>query len=463
MTAPVAAFTAVNRFGLGARPGELGEAAADPKSWLLAQLAQPDASPAIFTGLPQSPDVVLELLTLRRQISAARAEPASQAAPGKPSAPAPDAIGRFGREIYLREASARIQVQLQTRQPLIERLVAFWSNHFTVSIARPAVLGLAGAFEREAIRPHVTGRFHDLLLAAVRHPGMLIYLDNAQSTGPGSRVGRLRNRGLNENLARELLELHTLGVDGGYTQADVTQFARILTGWSVAGPREKNPGGFIFRHGTHEPGEKVFLGDRYPEAGEKEGLDALALLARHPSTARHIARQFATQFIADDPPPAVVARFAEVFRRTDGDLAALTRAAIDAPEAWAEPLAKVKTANEFVIASLRAVDARLDQPGTDKAVIGALKGLGQVPFAAPSPAGWPDRADGWIGPDAVMERADYAATLARRLRGRVEHGGLMEASLGPLASPALGQAVARAASVDDSVALILASPEFQRR
>ena len=247
MTAPVAAFTAVNRFGLGARPGELGEAGADPKAWLMTQLAQPVASPTIFTGLPLSTEVVIELLNLRRQIQAARAEPASQAAPGKPSAPEPGAIGRFGREIYLREASARIDNQIQSRQPLIERLVAFWSNHFTVSIARPPVLGLAGAFEREAIRPHVTGRFHDLLLAAVRHPGMLIYLDNAQSAGPGSRVGRLRDRGLNENLARELLELHTLGVDGGYTQADVTQFARILTGWSVAGPREKNPGGFIFR------------------------------------------------------------------------------------------------------------------------------------------------------------------------------------------------------------------------
>lgn len=474
MAASVAAFIAVNRFGLGARPGELDEANADPKAWLAAQLAQPAAIPTVFAGLPASADVVLELRMLRQQIRTARAEPASKQLlpahgkttmpPAVPTAvPAPGAIGRFGREIYQRETAARILAQIQSRQPLIERLVAFWSNHFTVSIARPAVLGLVGAFEREAIRPHVTGRFHELLLAAVRHPAMLIYLDNAQSTGPDSRLGRARDLGLNENLARELLELHTLGVDGGYTQADVTQFARILTGWSIAGPREKNPGNFIFRRAMHEPGEKIFLGNRVPEAGEKEGLDALALLARHPSTARHIARQFAIHFIADDPPPAAIERFQQVFTETDGDLAALTRAAIDAPEAWDQPLAKVKSPNELVAASLRAVDAQMGHPGAEKAVLGALKGLGQLPFAAPSPAGWPDRADGWIGPDAVLERADYAVALSQRLGGRIEPTDLIETSLGPVATPALRQAVARAATFDDAVALILASPEFQRR
>ena len=217
----------------------------------------------------------------------------------------------------------------------------------------------------------------------------------------------------------------------------------------------------------HEPGVKILLGHRFAEGGEKEGLDALALLARHPSTAHHIARQFASHFIADDPPPAVVDRFAEVFRQTDGDLMALTRAAIDAPEAWAQPLAKVKTANEFVVASLRATDALTTSPGTGPGTIGAalaaLRGLGQMPFAALSPAGWPDRADGWIGPDAVMERADFASLLARRLRGRLVPSRLLEASVEPVASPSLARALAHAASVEDANALILASPEFQRR
>jgi uncharacterized protein (DUF1800 family) len=361
------------------------------------------------------------------------------------------------------EVTARLIAQVQSRQPLRERLVAFWSNHFTVSVGQGPASIYVGAFEREAIRPHVTGRFLDLLLAAVRHPAMLFYLENTVSTGPHSRLGRRRDMGLNENLARELLELHTLGVGGGYTQTDVTQFARILTGWSVAGPGEKGAGGFMFPPAMHEPGEKRLLGNRFSEGGEKKGLDALALLARHPSTARHIARQFASHFIADDPPPAVVDRFAEVFRQTDGDLLALTLAAIDAPEAWAQPLAKVKSANEFVVASLRATAAPLTGPGTVGAALGALRGLGQMPFAALSPAGWPDRADAWIGPDAVMERADFAAVLARRLRGRLVPGRLLEASVGPVASPALGRALAHAASVEDANALILASPEFQRR
>ena len=224
-------------------------------------------------------------------------------------------LGKRGRDLYLKEAAARTLAQIDTAQPLRERLVVFWSNHFTVSIVRPLVLGLAGAFEREAIRPNVTGRFHDLLLAVVRHPAMLLYLDNAGSIGPNSRLGQRQGKGLNENLARELLELHTLGVDGGYTQADVTSFARILTGWSVTGIKDRNPGTFRFRPFVHEPGEKIFMGQRFGPAGEEEGLQALEILSRHPSTARHVARQLAIHFIADDPPAPLVERLAVVYPR----------------------------------------------------------------------------------------------------------------------------------------------------
>ena len=495
MTLPVSAFIAANRFGLGAAPGELAAASIDPKAWLKSQLAGTPETPAALADLSDSADVLVELISKGPAAKAMRIQPGFPAGSAKlgsatlgPSKvgsgntgsakpelvkpqPAAAAAARsfimLEHQRYVKEAQARILAQVQSRQPLRERLVAFWSNHFTVSVARPTVVGLVGAFEREAIRPHVTGRFRDLLLAAVRHPAMLIYLDNAGSTGPHSPLALRRGLGLNENLARELLELHTLGVDGGYTQADVTQFARILTGWSYAGPRERGAGGFAFQPIRHEPGVKILLGHRFAEGGEKEGLDALALLARHPSTANHIARQFASHFIADDPHPAVVDRFAEVFRQTDGDLMALTLAAIDMPEAWAQPLAKVKTANEFVVASLRATDALTTSPGTGPGTIGAalaaLRGLGQMPFAALSPAGWPDRADSWIGPDAVMERADFASLLARRLRGRLVPSRLLEASVEPVASPALARALAHAASVEDANALILASPEFQRR
>ena len=273
MTLPVSAFIAANRFGLGAAPGELAAASIDPKAWLKSQLAAPPETPVAFDDLSDSADVLVEQISKRPAAKALRVQPGIMAAimdgpaklgpatlgsakagagntgsampePAKPQ-PAMAAAPSFPmieHQRYVKEVAARILAQVQSRQPLRERLVAFWSNHFTVSIARTTVTGLVGAFEREAIRPHVTGRFHDLLLAAVRHPAMLIYLDNAGSTGPHSPLGLRRDVGLNENLARELLELHTLGVDGGYTQADVTQFARILTGWSYANPQEKGAG-----------------------------------------------------------------------------------------------------------------------------------------------------------------------------------------------------------------------------
>ncbi len=476
MAASVEGFIAVNRFGLGARPGELAEASADPKAWLSVQLSARSDLPAELAGLPQSSDVIETSQDLKAasapdhaRLSGKNHDGAGQVPTGAPTGNEPsrgaarDALfsefGQRSRELYVKEAAARTLAQVASRQPLGERLVAFWSNHFTVSVSRPIVLGLAGAFEREAIRPHVTGRFHDLLLAVVRHPAMLLYLDNARSVGPHSRLGRLRDRGLNENLARELLELHTLGVAGGYTQADVTAFAGILTGWSINGPKDRLPGTFRFRPGVHEPGEKIFLAERIGPAGEQEGLQALDLLARHPSTARHIARQFTTHFIADDPPEELIERFAKVFRDSEGDLGALTNAAIDAPEAWAKPLTKLKTPNELVVSTLRATGFA----GDSKRLLGALRGLGQLPFAAPSPAGWPDKAAGWMGPSAALARADFADAVAKRIAGRISPSRLLEATIGPLGDAKLSQAVARAAEIDEANALILASPQFQRR
>ena len=200
--------------------------------------------------------------------------------------------------------AARIEHARTTDAAFLERLVMFWSNHFCVNANKGAVLGMAGAFEREAIRPHVLGRFADMLLAVEQHPAMLIYLDNQASTGPNSQVGRNRGRGLNENLAREILELHTLGVDGGYTQADVTNLARVITGWTVGQPNQPNAehGRFHFAPARHEPGRHPVLGKRYGDAGVRAGEACLADLARHPSTARHIARKLAAHFVAETPP-----------------------------------------------------------------------------------------------------------------------------------------------------------------
>jgi uncharacterized protein (DUF1800 family) len=444
-----AAFIAAHRFGLGPRPGELELVAPEPRAWLKRQLgAAAAAVPAQFAGLPSGAERMGDLLRARRD----RGIPGVQ-----------KLIRESFRDTYIAEASARLRVQATTDAPFRERLVAFWSNHFTVSVQRPPVLGTVGAFEREAIRPHVTGRFYDMLLAVARHPAMLVYLDNGQSFGPDSLIGMRQHRGLNENLAREMLELHTLGVDGGYTQADVTEFAKILTGWSITPPRFPDAGTFRFFPQIHEPGPKTLLGVVYAEDGAREAEAAFLALARHPATARHIATKLARHFIADDPPPAAVARLARVFHDSDGDLAAVSEALVDEPLAWASPLTKVKTPNDFVIAAFRALGAEGAFDGDGRAMLNALRELGQPPFNAPSPAGWPDTAADWIGPESVLRRADWAMALAQRVAADHHPEQLFEATIAPVAAKSTALTVAHAPSRADALGLVLASVEFQRR
>lgn len=442
MTQP-GAFAAVNRFGLGARAGELALASGDPRGWLVAQLQATPPQPSRLAGLATGAQNMAQFQRSRRQ----------------GAADAQRLIRQEFRTTYLREAVARTLTQIEAESPFRERLVAFWSNHFTVSVQRPTLLGLAGAFEREAIRPNVTGKFRDMLIAATRHPAMLVYLDNALSVGPNSIAGSRRGRGLNENLAREILELHTVGVSGGYTQDDVREFARILTGWSLGRTEDGDAGHYKFQRLIHEPGDKVLLGMRYAEAGEDEGVAALTALARHPATATHIALKFARHFVADQPPAAVVSRLAQLFRDSDGDLAALSRAVIDTPEAWANPLAKVKTPNEFVVSALRATGFA----GDPERLVGSLRVLGQAPFAAPSPAGWPDIAEQWIGPESVLRRAEWAMAVALRAERAHRPDAFFAATIGPVADAATGAAIAGAPTAAEGLALVLASAEFQRR
>lgn len=433
---------ATTRFGLGPRPGEIAEAARDPRGWVLGQLT-PQPLPASFAGLPTGTEATAAFQEMRRAMTQPGAVPA-----GEPP-----------RATYQREAGARLRVQVETATPVIERLVAFWSNHFTVSVIRPPVLTLAGPFEREAIRPHVLGRFEDMLLAASRHQAMLLYLDNAASIGPGSRIGQARERGLNENLAREILELHALGVNGGYAQEDVRALALLITGWSIARQQEPAPGSFRFRPQAHEPGSKTLLGKDYAQGGEAEGLQALRDLAHHPATANHIATKLARHFIADDPPKHSVDRLAQVYQRTGGDLLAVTRALVEDQATWT-PATKVRAPNELVIAALRGLSAKkLD----DRPTLGALRRLGQAPYAAPSPAGWPDVAAEWIGPEAVMRRIEWASALAARVAADRAPMELFDATIGPIASIETRLAVERAPSARDGIALVFAAPEFQRR
>lgn len=441
------AFIAVNRFGLGARRGELAEAAADPRGWVGQQLAAAPGLPAPLAGMRPSTAAIADLVEFRRIAKTDK------------DAGRKKEFRKKMRQAFIAEAGARTQAQIDTRTPVVERLVAFWSNHFTVSARKLILVGVVGAFEREAIRPHVTGRFVDMLLAVMRHPAMLAYLDNVQSIGPNSAAGRRREKGLNENLAREALELHTLGVDGGYTQDDVREFAKMLTGWSIGRPNGKDAGRFAFYARAHEPGAKTLLGRRYSEDGVAEAETALRELARHPATARHIARKMARHFVADLPPDALVDNLARTFLETEGDLGRMVQAIAAEPAVWSAPLAKVKTPNEFLVSTLRMTGYESEP----LKLVGALRVLGQMPFTAPSPAGWPDEGSKWVSAEALLQRAEFAMAVSRRIGGRLSADALLADTIQPVASDATRLAVKRAPSRVEALATLFASPEFQRR
>lgn len=452
--ASVQGFIAVTRFGLGAAPGELEAVSADPRGWLTAQLSPRYASPAALNNLPTTRQAAASLKeTLgparRMKKEGAMAETADNLL---------KAAKRELRDEYLDEVDARTQAAVTSSAPFLERLVHFWSNHFTVSVQKPQVLPLAGAFERDAIRPHILGRFEDLLIASSRHPAMLTYLDNARSIGPGSRLGRRRGKGLNENLAREILELHTLGVNGGYQQDDVISLARMLTGWTVDAVQKGNGSGFLYVPFMHEPGEKNFLGRRYG-GGETEATQALRDLAARPATARFVSTKLARHFISDEPPAEAVERLAAAYMNSGGDLASVYRTLVSLDNCWRDPLAKVKTPNDYLLSMLRSTGIGLGRLHT----AGAYKFLNQMPFSAPSPAGWSDEARDWIGAEALLQRVDLGRKLARAIPAGAPAKQLLEQTIGPVASPETKTAVAAAGSPAEAYTLLFASPEFQRR
>ena len=461
MRESIAPAIAANRYGLGARPGELEAIASDPRGWLAAQLSGP---PPLLAGpgLVPSRQVLAQVLELRRMRRAARADAALAQA---------KKLLELYRPVYVAEATARLAAAVASERPLLERLTQFWSNHFAVSVDKFLVLGLAGSFEREAIRPHVLGRFSELLLAVERHPAMLLYLDNAQSMGPNSAlVRRVSSRrpdaklGINENLAREILELHTLGVDGGYTQLDVTRFASVLSGWSIGGGfgrfADGEPGAFVFRPLLHEPGPQRLLGREYAQPGIEQGEAVLRELARSPATAHRVATQLAVHFIADDPPAHAIEHLRRVFLHSDGDLPSLYRALIELDEPWAMPLSKYKTPSEFVVSSYRALSQPVQQ---GRGGLAALEQLGQRTWSPGSPAGWPDRGADWNGASALLKRIEWAQALGARLGAQLDARALAPQLLGATLGEHTREAVAHAASGAQALTLLIASPEFLRR
>lgn len=435
------------RFGYGLKPGE--PAIQEPEA-LLAEILDPPARAAIATIGPR-----LDLL--RRHGAARKAEKNGGDAMG-----AKTLRQRLGQQ-RLQDARAAISRPIGSAAGFQERVFAFWADHFTVSAKNMRLAAVLPAFWDEAIRPHLAGRFADMLGAVATHPAMLVYLDQAGSVGPNSRAGRRRGRGLNENLAREMLELHALGVGSGYSQGDVTQLAELLTGLTV------NADGFRFNPGMAEPGAEVILGRSYGGARARLSDIHLALedLAMRPETAHHLARKLAAHFVADQPDAALVARMADAYLAADGALPALYRALVTDAAAWVPGPQKVKPPLDFMISAFRAfgADDIHDLPAKEirRRVFQPLIAMGQPLFKPPGPDGWPGDAAAWITPALLAARIEWAGWAARSHAGDIDPRHFVATALGGGASAPLRFAARAAESKWEGVALILASPEFNRR
>ena len=491
---------ALNRFGLGTRADEA--IPAKPRAWLIDQFALFDPRPAALADVPTSAAVASELADYQEQRRAtrqARSATLPRAMPGVPMAgtgagtePAntsDDAmkqarrfVRRQARDDYAALVGARATAALKTPAPFIERMVHFWANHFAVSADKLTVVGLAGTLEMEAIRRHVLGSFSDMLSAVERHPAMLLYLDQAVSVGPDSPLGRRvaqrvarkgkdRKVGLNENLTREILELHTLGVRTGYTQTDVTEFARAMTGWTVAGigrgasariagTANGQAGDFVFAAALHEPGARTIMGKTYPVGGEAQAQAVLNDIAVHPATARHLATKLSRHFAGDAPPPAMVARVEAAFLSSRGDLPTVYRAIIESPEVWGEAPVKFKNPWEWSISALRAMGARTIQP---LAMVGLMNQLGQPVWKPGQPVGYDDVAASWAGPDAIMRRVEAAERFAGRAPQTIDARVLGMHLFPGILSATTAQSLARAESPGQALALLLVAPEMMRR
>lgn len=520
-----AALVALNRFGFGARGGASGDlinAASDPRGFVKAELARPLGALLEPPGLQSTPQLGQAAFAYQDRVKQAReaakaAAPTEAPAPQPPADPKPDNTLRRNlslntvmteiagqmteakpaadnkaadsamkpdsiqpnaapaaakpspqplnviQKTFRAEALARLQRAMMVDCGFTERLVVFWSNHFCISASKGELARMwAGAFEREAIRPHVLARFADMLKAVEQHPAMLFFLDNQQSLGPDSRAGQNRKRGLNENLAREIMELHTLGVGGGYTQEDVTSLARIITGWTFAGRQGQlgAPGSFVFNANAHQPGPQRLLGKTYEATGLAQGEAALADIARHPSTANFIATKFVRHFVADDPPQAVVARLRDVFIKTDGDLKALATALVDSDEAWKAPLTKMRSPYDFLVASGRLLARVPEDPG---GYLGNLNLLGQPLWTPAGPNGFPDTSAAWAAPEGMKLRLDIASQMGARLGPNIDPLDLLEFAAADAASIETRRTIERAESRQQALALLLMSPELQRR
>lgn len=454
------AAIAVNRFGLGAIAGE--SAPSNPKQWLHEQLNRYNPSPSAWVKQPHTDTLIKNYLALKANKPDSKAKKKMMRR----------SFNRDTRKAYDAAVNMRMQSAITTNTPFVERLVHFWANHFAISIEKADVRYLAAAYELDAIRPFVLGNFKDLLMAAEKHPAMLLYLNQANSIGPNSRMAvkvnnrrPQKSRGLNENLAREILELHTLGVRSGYTQSDVTEFAKALTGWSTYGrTKGKNVSlgkhGFIFREVVHEPGIRTVLGKRYAQKGLQQAEAVLEDLANSKETAQHLATKLARHFVSDNPPQSLVKQLADAYMQNQGNLSSMYRVLIEAPEAWAPYPSKFKTPWEWLVSILRST-----QQTTFRRIKVAqvMKQLGHPIWSPGSPAGYDDLSASWLAPNALLRRVEVAQRLASLFNDQFDARLLGQSILLGAMSKETQTEIKQSESSVSGLALLFVSPEFLRR
>lgn len=433
---------ATNRFGLGAASGELTEANKEPLGWLASKLV-----PIAFNDdLPSSQDVM--------RAGQAYRDEKKRSKENKSSPPK----SKYAQDTFLSLSTNTLERAIDSKHSVSWRLLDFFSNHFSVTANGRVMRGLAVTLEREAIAPHLLGDFSEMLIAVTQHPAMLLYLNNEKSYGPHSRLGIKRKKGLNENLAREILELHTLGVNGGYQQIDVIELAKGITGWSLANFKRDKKFGFSFKPSGHEPGTRTLLGKSYSQKGVKQGEAMLRSLAKHPNTAHFICYKLAHHFISDSPSETLVNRLVQTWQDTQGNLKSVLLRLFNEPEAWEEKRHKYKTPREYLISVYRGMG---NIPISAKRLSRDLTQLGQKPFNAGSPAGYSDNKQDWEGSSALMARIDWVSALIKQYPRNAED--IMRDTLGNEVSERTYNMVLRAGSRELSLALLLLSPEFLRR
>ena len=456
------AAIATQRFGLGPRPNEIAAINHHAEGWLLRQLSM---SPALSfdTSLPDSAHILAAQTQYKQANKAYKKQQQANAVESNTMA-ATETQNKTPKDpsyaFYKQLTADALQQAIVSENSFNWRCLDFFSNHFSVTAQGSVMTGLCATLEREAIAPNLFGRFEDLLLAVCKHPAMLIYLNNENSIGPSTRYAK-KNRGLNENLAREILELHTLGVNGGYQQQDVTELAKGITGWSVAKPGKDKQQGFIYRAKKHEPGTRLLLGKSYAEQGLQQGELMLKALANHASTARLISTKIVQSFISDQAPTQLVDHLTAAWHASKGDLKVVFKALISHPRAWQVQQQKYKTPREYVVSTYRTLASKRL---SIKQAQSALKTLGQQPFKAGSPAGYSDQQRDWDGASALMARINWVSQLAGKKRlEKINIDTLIETSFANTLSTNSYQMITRAESRQQALILLLLSPEFLTR